>query len=71
MTLNVTFMLWRSFFIFFILRTSDLITTLSYVLMNNFCPCLFTNPSEDKYISIDKLTRKQINDIIINVYVNR
>ena len=33
--INVTFMLWRSF----TLRPSDLITTLTYVLMDNFCPC--------------------------------
>ena len=31
---NVTFMLWRSFMIFFTLRPSDLITTLTYVLMD-------------------------------------
>ena len=37
MTCYVTFMLWRSFF--FTLRPSDLITTLTYVLKDNFCPC--------------------------------
>ena len=29
----------RSFVIFFTLQPSDLITTLSYILMDNFCPC--------------------------------
>ena len=33
MTWNVTFMLWSD------LRPFDLITTLTYVLMDNFCPC--------------------------------
>ena len=28
---------------FFTLRPSDLITTLTYVLIDNFCPCLLTN----------------------------
>ena len=32
-------MLWRSFD-FFTLRHSDLNTTLTYFLMDNFCPCL-------------------------------
>ena len=32
-------MLWKSFVIFFTLRPSDLITTLTYVLVDNFCPC--------------------------------
>ena len=27
---------------FTIIRPSDLITTLTYVLMDNFCPCLIT-----------------------------
>ena len=33
-------MLWRSFVFSLTLRHSDLITTLTYVLMDNFCPCL-------------------------------
>ena len=37
----VPFMLWRSFVILFTLRPSDLITTLTYVLMDNFYPCPF------------------------------
>ena len=42
MTGNVTFMVWRSFVIFFtLLRPSDLIVTLTYVLMDNICPCLY------------------------------
>ena len=45
----VLFMLWRSFVIFFALRPSDLITTLTYVLMDNFCPC-FACPSKCKGI---------------------
>ena len=41
MTWKVTFMFWRSFvFFYFTLRPSDLITTLTYVLKDNFCPCL-------------------------------
>ena len=28
------------FFIYFTSKSSDLITTLTYMLMNNFCPCL-------------------------------
>ena len=34
--LKCLFMLWRSFMIF---RPYDLITILTYVLMDNFCPC--------------------------------
>ena len=37
--LKCTFMLWRSFVFFFTLRPSDLNTTLTYVIMDNFCPC--------------------------------
>ena len=40
MTWNVTFILCRSFVIFFTLRLSELIATLSYVLIENFRPCL-------------------------------
>ena len=36
--LKSPFILWRSFAIFFTLRSFDLITTLSHVLMDNFCP---------------------------------
>ena len=36
--INVTFMFWKSFVILFTL-SQDLITTLTYVLMVNFCPC--------------------------------
>ena len=32
-------MLWRIFAFLFTLRPSDLNTTLTYVLMGNFCPC--------------------------------
>ena len=32
-------MLWRSFVIFFTLIPSDFNTTLTYVLIDNFCPC--------------------------------
>ena len=32
-------MLWRGVVIFFTFRPSDLITTLNFVLMDNFCPC--------------------------------
>ena len=39
---NVTFMLWKSFVIFLLIH-SDLITTLTYVLMDNFCPCFSRN----------------------------
>ena len=39
MAWNVTFMLWRCFVIFLNLLSSDLITTLTYVLMDNCCPC--------------------------------
>ena len=39
MARNVTFMLWRCFVIFLNLISSDLITTLTYVLMDNCCPC--------------------------------
>ena len=39
MTWNVTFMLLRSFVIFFTLRPFDLNTALTYLLMDNFCPC--------------------------------
>ena len=38
MTWKATFMLWWRF-VFFYLRHSDVITTLTYVLMDNFCPC--------------------------------
>ena len=37
MTRNVTFMLWRSVMIF--LQHSKLITVLTYVPMDTFCPC--------------------------------
>ena len=37
--INVNFMLWRSFFYIF---TAELITTLTYVLMNNFCHFFYT-----------------------------
>ena len=33
--------------IFFTLRPSDLITTLTYVLMDNFCPCLYNTSMFD------------------------
>ena len=39
--IKCTFMLWRSFVILFTLRPFDLITTLTYVLVDNFCPYLF------------------------------
>ena len=35
-------MLRRSFVILFTLRPSDLNTTLTYVLMDNFCPCFMS-----------------------------
>ena len=37
--LKCTLMLRRSFAIFFALGPFDLSTTLTYVLMDNFCPC--------------------------------
>ena len=37
--LKCIFMLWRSFVFFYLF--SDLNTTVTYVLMDNFCPCLF------------------------------
>ena len=39
--INIFFMLCRSFVIFFTLRPSDLITSLTYVLVDNFFPCFF------------------------------
>ena len=38
MTSKVTSIIWRHF-VFFYLRPSNLITTLTYILMSNFCPC--------------------------------
>ena len=32
-------MLWRNFVFYFTLRPSDLNTILTYILMDNFCPC--------------------------------
>ena len=46
----VPFMLWRSFVILFTLRPSDLITTLTYVLMDNFLTCSF--PSLFLFLSL-------------------
>ena len=40
MTSKFTLMLSRDFVIFFF-KPSDLITTLTYVLINNFCPCFY------------------------------
>ena len=37
---KVAFMLLRCFVINFIFRPSDLITTMTYVLIDNFCNCL-------------------------------
>ena len=34
----------EKFWDFFTLRPSDLITTLTYVLKDNFCPCLIIDP---------------------------
>ena len=42
----VTFMLWRSFVIFFTLRPFELITTLTYVLMDNCCPCFLRDQEQ-------------------------
>ena len=36
-------MLWRGVIFFFTFRPSDLFTTLTYVLMDNFCPCFLFN----------------------------
>ena len=38
--LKCHFYVMEKFCDFFTLRPSDLITTLTYVLMDNFCPCL-------------------------------
>ena len=35
------FMLWRGFMIYLTYRFSDFITILTYVLLDNFCLCLF------------------------------
>ena len=48
------------FYDFFTLRPSDQITTLTYVLMNNFCPCfqkVMTLRVKNKYHIIKFLTK--------------
>ena len=52
--MNVTFMLWRSFVIFCTLRPSRLITTLTFVFMDNFYPCLFRNDAAQKDPKVPK-----------------
>ena len=51
MTSKVTVMLWRYFMISFTCRPFDLITTLNYVLLENFCPC-FEMFWENTYIVV-------------------
>ena len=45
-------MLWRSFVIFFTLSPSDLNTTLTYVLMDNLCPCFSTSHKKSVFTSL-------------------
>ena len=40
----------EKFYEFFTLRTSDRITNLTYVLMDDFCPCFIYIPTQFKHI---------------------
>ena len=60
--LNVTFMLWRSFVIFFTLRPANRITTLTYVIMDNFCPCFYSDISRIQFWLLCTLNAVNLNN---------
>ena len=66
MMLNVTFMWWRNFVIFFTLRSSDLIITLTYVLMDNICSCFNVRFDANYCLPLDDDYRIRIKEAINN-----
>ena len=66
MTLNVTFMSWRSFVIFFTLRSSDLFTTLTYVIMDNICSCFNVRFMANYCLPLDDDYRIGIKEAVNN-----
>ena len=64
MTWNITLMLWRSIVVCFTLRHSDLITTLTYILIDKFCPCLIRALPNNE----SEILRKSIHIIWIIIF---
>ena len=65
---SITFMLWRGCILFFSFGSSNLITTFTYILMDNFCPYFQTFYSW--HLVFPLLRQKSYWKLLLNLEMN-